>query len=162
MHLSTLAEVLFLLAVANGAPVLLKRLAGPWLAHPVDLGYRFLDQRRVFGSSKTIRGVIASLVLTTAAAAVIGLDAKIGTLIGGMAMAGDLLTSFIKRRLNFAPSARMTGLDQIPEALVPLLACRDALSLTMTDVIIGTACFSVGSVILSPLFYRLGIRDQPF
>ena len=33
-----------------------------------------------------------------------------------MAMVGDLLSSFVKRRLKFQPSSRATGLDQIPES----------------------------------------------
>jgi hypothetical protein len=56
----------------------------------------------------------------------------------------------------------MSGLDQVPEALLPLLACSGTLSLTVADIIVGTTAFSVGSIFLSPLLYRLGIRDQPF
>jgi hypothetical protein len=37
---------------------------------------------------------------------------------------GAPLSSFIKRRLALVPSSQAIGLDQIPESLFPLLACR--------------------------------------
>jgi hypothetical protein len=77
-------------------------------------------------------------------------------------MAGDLLSSFIKRRLDRPPSSRATGLDQIPESLIPLLACRTALSLTVWDIIVTAALFFAGEVALSRLFYRLRLRDRPY
>jgi hypothetical protein len=60
------------------------------------------------------------------------------------------------------PVSRATALDQIPESLLPLLACRGALSLTAADVVAGVAVFFVGEVILSRLFYRLRLRDRPY
>jgi CDP-2,3-bis-(O-geranylgeranyl)-sn-glycerol synthase len=82
--------------------------------------------------------------------------------VAGTAMVGDLISSFIKRRLGFAPSSRVTGLDQIPESLFPLLACRDLLSLSGIDILAGAAVFSLGAILLSPVFHRIGIRDRPF
>jgi hypothetical protein len=46
--------------------------------------------------------------------------------------------------LNFAPSTRASGLDQIPESLFPLLACRGALALSVPDIAIGVAIFFAG------------------
>ena len=77
-------------------------------------------------------------------------------------MAGDLLSSFIKRRLNRPPSSRAIGLDQIPESLLPLLACHEALALTAADIGIVVAAFFAGAVILSRLLYRVGLRDEPY
>jgi CDP-2,3-bis-(O-geranylgeranyl)-sn-glycerol synthase len=79
-----------------------------------------------------------------------------------MAMLGDLLSSFVKRRLRFAPSSQAIGLDQIPEALLPLLACSLVLPLNLLDVFVIVMGFSVGAVLLSPVFYRMGLRDRPF
>ena len=100
--------------------------------------------------------------LTTAIAPLLGLDAAIGALVGAGAMLGDLLSSFVKRRLGFAPSSRLTGFDQIPESLLPLLACREPLSLSAIDILVGVGVFSVGAIALSPIFHRAGIRDTPF
>jgi len=78
------------------------------------------------------------------------------------AMAGDLLSSFLKRRLALQPSSQAVGLDQIPESLFPLLACRQALSLTVLDIVVGTAIFFLGEVVLSRVLFRLHVRDRPY
>jgi hypothetical protein len=75
---------------------------------------------------------------------------------------GDLVSSFVKRRLAMKPSSRALGLDQIPESLFPLLACRAALSLTIIDIVFGVALFLVGEIVLSGLLYRIHLRDEPF
>ena len=157
-----LLKLLLLLAVANGAPVFAKKAWGAALAAPLDAGACFLDGRPLFGPTKTVRGVLISVAATAAAAALIGIDWRLGALIAATAMAGDLLSSFIKRRLNRPPSSRATGLDQIPEALLPLLACREALRLTMPDIVIIVAVFFAGALVLSRLLYRVGLRDEPY
>jgi len=93
---------------------------------------------------------------------VLGLHWAIGAVAGGAAMAGDLFSSFVKRRLNLAPSSRATGLDQIPESLFPLLACRGGLSLSVLDILICVAIFFVGEIMLSELLYKAHIRDRPY
>lgn len=157
-----IAKLIVLLSIANGTPVLAKKLCGDRFAQPIDGGLRFFDRRQVLGPSKTIRGAVVSLALTTAGAPLLGLAAAIGALVGSMAIAGDLFSSFLKRRLNLLPSSRVTGLDQIPESLFPLLACRGSLSLTALDILVCVAIFVIGEVILSPILYRIGLRDRPF
>jgi hypothetical protein len=77
-------------------------------------------------------------------------------------MAGDLFSSFLKRRLRLPPRARATGLDQLPESLLPLLACREALSLTTLDVAVIAGLFFLGEIILSPLLFKIHLRDRPY
>ncbi len=162
MHPVAILQLLVLLSLANGAPVIAKKLFGSTLATPLDAGRRFIDRRPLFGRSKTIRGVVISVILTTAAAPLLGLELSTGAIVGATAMAGDLFSSFVKRRFNLPPSSRATGLDQIPEALFPLLACRGSLSLTPADIVVGVAAFFAGEVLLSRVFYWLGLRDEPY
>src|SRR5262249_58539326 len=68
--------------------------------------------------------LVLAVLLTSAVAPLVGLPAAIGAIVGGSAMAGDLLSSFVKRRLALVPSSKATGLDQVPESLLPLLACQ--------------------------------------
>jgi CDP-2,3-bis-(O-geranylgeranyl)-sn-glycerol synthase len=157
-----LLKLLLLLAVANGAPVFAKKAWGGALATPLDTGARFLDGRPVFGPTKTVRGVLVSVAATAAAAPLMGIDWSLGALIGATAMVGDLLSSFVKRRLNRPPSSRAIGLDQIPESLLPLLACREALRLTVADIAIVVAVFFAGALVLSRLLYWVGLRDEPY
>jgi CDP-diglyceride synthetase len=162
MHLLAILQSLALLTLANGAPVIAKKVLGRRFARPLDAGAVFLDRRPLFGSSKTIRGIVLSIVATTAGAPLLGVAPKIGFLMATAAMAGDLFSSFVKRRLGLAPSSRALGLDQVPESLFPLLACQELLSLTPADIALGVALFFVGEVALSRLLYRIHLRDEPY
>jgi CDP-2,3-bis-(O-geranylgeranyl)-sn-glycerol synthase len=77
-------------------------------------------------------------------------------------MIGDLFSSFVKRRLGMSASSKFTGLDQIPEALLPLVACMAILPLTPLSVAIATFVFFVGALLLSRVFFKLNIRDRPY
>jgi hypothetical protein len=77
-------------------------------------------------------------------------------------MAGDLFSSFVKRRLNLPPSSQALGLDHVPESLFPMLACRDALSLTFADIALGVGIFFIGVLVLSRLLFRAHLRDEPY
>jgi CDP-2,3-bis-(O-geranylgeranyl)-sn-glycerol synthase len=54
------------------------------------------------------------------------------------------------------------GLDQIPESLFPLVACRLLLPVTRVDILVGDAIFVAGGLILSPILFRLHLRDKPY
>jgi CDP-2,3-bis-(O-geranylgeranyl)-sn-glycerol synthase len=91
-----------------------------------------------------------------------GLGWKVGVVIGTLSMAGDLFSSFLKRRMKLPPSSRALGLDQVPESLFPLLACQGILALSVTEVVTAVAIFFVGDVVFSPLFYKWKIRKRPY
>jgi len=162
MHPLLILQLMILLTLANGTPVVANRILGRRFARPLDAGIKFFDGRPLLGASKTIRGIALSLLVSAAGAPLIGLDAGIGAAVAGAAMAGDLLSSFVKRRLGLPPSSRATGLDQIPESLFPLLACRELLSLSAADIGAAVGIFLVGEVLLSRLLYRLRLRDRPY
>jgi CDP-diglyceride synthetase len=162
MQLLHILQLLVLLTLANGTPIVAKRIFGPRFARPLDGGIIFFDGRPLFGHSKTIRGILTSILITTAGAPLIGLDLTTGAIVASAAMAGDLFSSFVKRRLNFPPSSQALGLDQVPESLLPMLACRDALSLTTADIALGVGIFLIGELILSRLLYQLHLRDRPY
>jgi CDP-2,3-bis-(O-geranylgeranyl)-sn-glycerol synthase len=162
MHYEPLARVLILLSLANGSPVIAKRIFGDNYAAPVDGNARFFDGRPLVGPSKTIRGIVISLLVTALGAILLGLPFWLGLLVASTAMAGDLLSSFLKRRLRLAASSKATGLDQIPESLFPLLACRSELSLSGLDIAVACAIFFAGQILFSRLFFWLGLRDRPY
>jgi CDP-2,3-bis-(O-geranylgeranyl)-sn-glycerol synthase len=161
MHHRTVLRVLLLVVIANGSPIIAKRALGP-RARPIDSNRRFVDGRPLLGRSKTLRGLASSMLLTSAAAPLLSLDVMTGFLVALSAMSGDLLSSFIKRRMGSPPSSRASGIDQLPEALFPLLACRKALSLDNADIALGTALFFVGEVLISRLLFKLHVRDRPY
>ena len=162
MHLTALLQILILLTVANATPVIAKRILGNRFAYPVDGNITLYDGRPLLGPSKTVRGLLLALVVTAAAAPLLGLDVALGLVVGAAAMAGDLLSSFLKRRLEFAPSSRATGLDQIPEVLFPLLACQTALGLGVIEIAAGVVIFLLGGILISRVLFRLRLRDRPY
>jgi CDP-archaeol synthase len=81
---------------------------------------------------------------------------------GLLAMAGDLISSFVKRRIGLTPSSMAVGFDQIPESLLPPLAVMRLLALTVGDVVLIVALFLVGELLLSRLFFKMHLRDQPY
>ena len=135
-----IAKLLVLLTVANGTPVIAAKILGNNSALPLDGNETLSDGRPLFGSSKTLRGVVVALT----------------------AMIGDLFSSFVKRRLGMDNSSQFTGLDQIPESLLPLLVCMFLLPLTALDVVIATVIFFVGALIVSRILFKLNIRERPY
>ena len=162
MQLLHILQLLVLMTLANGTPIVAKKIFGPRFSVPVDAGTIFFDGRPLFGPSKTIRGILISVLITTASAPLIGLDLTIGAIVAGAAMAGDLFSSFVKRRLNFPPSSQALCLDQVPESLFPMLACRGLLSLTIVDIALGVGIFFIGALILSRFLFRAHLRDEPY
>jgi hypothetical protein len=162
MHPILIFQLLVLLVVANGAPVFAKKGLGAQLVQPIDGGLLLPDGRPLFGPSKTIRGVVFSFLATILVALLMGFQWEIGALVAGGAIAGDLFSSFVKRRLGLSPSSMAVGLDQIPESLFPLAACRLLLPVTLPDMLVGVAIFLAGGLILSPILFRLHIRDTPY
>ncbi len=162
MHSILILQFLVLLALANGAPVIAKKIFGKALDFPVDGGCTFFDGRPLLGRSKTVRGVVASVLVTAVAAPVIGLPWLVGAAAACGAMAGDMLSSFIKRRLDVPPSGMAIGIDQIPESLVPALACRYWLPFSALDIGAIVLAFLACELLLSRVGYWLNLRDQPY
>ena len=162
MHFTLILQFLALLTLANGTPVVAKGLLGAFLNYPLDGGALFFDGRPLFGPSKTIRGIILSIVVTTVFAPVLALEWKSGLMAATMAMVGDLLSSFVKRRFKFQSSSSATGLDQIPESLFPALACRLMLGFSAIDIAAVVTMFLVGEIVVSRLLFKWHVRDRPF
>lgn len=155
-------RLLCLIGIANGAPILTARLLGNRWSAPLDGGARFADGAPVLGPRKTVRGVITAMLASALCAPVLGVPMVLGVQVGAAAMAGDALSSFVKRRLGIPPSGQATGLDQIPEALLPLLAVRGALDLSLVQILGVVAAFFALERPAARLFYWLGIRNRPY
>lgn len=155
-------QLLVLLGVANGAPILAKKLLQDRFSMPVDSGLTLPDGEPLFGASKTARGVILSIVCTTGAAILLRMDWSIGAIVAGTSILGDLFSSFVKRRLHLQPHDQAFGLDQIPEALLPLLAVRAQFNLTSGDIAVVVSAFIILELVLSWILFRLNVRDRPY
>ena len=161
-HPLAILQSLILISAANGAPVLLARLLGARFAHPIDGGIVLRDGHPLLGRSKTWRGLAAAILLAACVAVLIGLPWRLGALAAASAMAGDCLSSFVKRRFGLEPSSMTLGLDQVPELLFPAVACNAYLPLGPIDVLTIVLVFSVGELAMSRLFFAVGLRDRPY
>jgi len=157
-----IVSALLLLLCANGAPILAERVLGERWKYPVDGGLRLADGYPLFGTAKTYRGIGAALLGCSVFAEITGLSFWMGAIFAFGAMTGDLFSSFIKRRLGITPSGQAIGLDQIPEAMLPLWLLQQPLELTGGDVLMLTAVFVVVELALSRLLYRWHIRKRPY
>jgi hypothetical protein len=129
---------LLMLAAANATPVIVARVLGTRYSAPIDGNRLLRDQRPLFGSHKTWRGLIAGILTTGATGSLLATGFTVGALFGTLALAGDLLSSFIKRRLGCRSGKSFAFLDQLPEALLPMVVLRGVLELEIWA-IVGTA-----------------------
>jgi hypothetical protein len=162
LDLILVVRLLVLLTVANGAPVIATKIFAGSFARPLDNSLILADGQPLFGPSKTWRGVVLAIAATVAFAPWIGFDWTTGLLVGVAAMIGDLVSSFVKRRMGLSSKAMALGLDQVPESLFPALLCRWVLPIDLAEIICVTVLFFVGELALSRILYALAIRDRPY
>jgi CDP-2,3-bis-(O-geranylgeranyl)-sn-glycerol synthase len=155
-------QAFVLLIAANGAPVITGKLFGSRLASPIDNGLKLRDGYRLFGGTKTWRGLISAVLFTTAVAILCGLEPLTGIFFSTLTVTGDLFSSFIKRRRGNAESSRARGLDTVPESLLPLWLLKDSLALNYIGIALIVFLFFLCEEFISPVLYRLHIRDQPY
>jgi len=136
--LGSIARGLLLLITANSLPWLLGRLLGPRLRAPLDLGLTLADGRALFGTHKTWRGLVAASVGCAVVAELSGIEWRSGVAFGVLSLLGDALSSAVKRRLALEPGKEVPGLDQLPEALLPLITLREPLRMHWIDM--ATVC----------------------
>lgn len=151
-----------LLVVANGAPILVNKALGTRWTWPVDNRLQLRDGRRLFGNTKTWRGLCSAIFFATLAAIFCGIAPLTGALFGILAMVGDLLASFIKRRMGRVESSRARGLDTVPESLLPIFVLKESLALNLLDIILVVALFFMIEELISPVLYLLHIRKRPY
>jgi CDP-2,3-bis-(O-geranylgeranyl)-sn-glycerol synthase len=161
MSYTAIGQFLFLLLVANGAPIIASDIFKGLLSCPLDGGKILYDGRRLFGSAKTIRGLLAAAVATGCAAPMVGRSILLGVCLGLYAMAGDLISSFMKRRLGIKNGDSALGLDQSLEALTPAVMLRAPFGFQSAEIVIVVLAFFLLEIGLSRLLYRLHIRDRP-
>lgn len=155
-------QLLLLIIIANGAPILIRMALNDNLNLAVDFGIELSDNNRLLGSSKTWRGIFAALFATTIAALLLGYSAKIGLSIAVYAALGDLLSSFIKRRLEMAPSSKAPLLDQIPESLFPAMMLMQTFNLEMSSVILLVFFFTIIDMVVTHFLYYWKVYKKSF
>jgi CDP-2,3-bis-(O-geranylgeranyl)-sn-glycerol synthase len=145
---------LLLLCAANTAAWAVGRLLGRRWAAPLDFGVVLKDGQRLFGSHKTWRGLIAGAAAAGLLAAALGEGLLLGAAFGATSMAGDALSSTIKRRLRREPGSEVPLLDQVPEAMLPLAVFGPAMGLGFLAMVGVTFAFTLLDVAVTGFRHR--------
>lgn len=159
---SPFVDLLLLILIANGTPVVATNLFRNRFNWPLDMGYKLVDQQPVLGPSKTWRGLLTSLAFSSVCAAYMGYEFQVGFITALFSLFGDAFSSFIKRRLKKPPSSMFLFVDQVPESLLPALVLSVDFNLSMLQVLLLVAIFILLELILSSLLFKLGIRSKPY
>jgi CDP-2,3-bis-(O-geranylgeranyl)-sn-glycerol synthase len=114
---------------ANATPVALG--GGP----PLDGGEKWLDGKPFLGSHKTLRGCIVGILAGTLIGALQG-SIMVGLAQGVGAILGDLLSSFLKRRLDVAPGESFPLLDQLDFIIVAVVLSQPFTRASLQEIII--------------------------
>ncbi len=149
--------------VANAAPVV---LGG---GRPIDGGRKFSDGRPILGPGKTARGFVGGLIAGTVFAVLQGLAvgplapyALRGFLFSLGALTGDLLGSFIKRRLNMERGAPAPVMDQLGFVVVAMLFAALVYTPTWEAVITILAITLPIHLATNMVGHRLKLKDKPW
>ncbi|NIA08968.1 MAG: CDP-archaeol synthase [Nitrospiraceae bacterium] len=153
--------VLILLGLTNFLPILGNDILKGYLSAPIDLGYHWIDGRPLFGPHKTWRGLVIAVIGTGLASYFTPIAVKSGFDMAIYSMSGDLISSFVKRRLGLKSGQGALLLDQGPESLLPLWILKDRLSINWMEISLIVTLFIGLEIGLSPLLYALHIRRNP-
>jgi CDP-diglyceride synthetase len=144
-------KALVLLGAAHSAPWASGYLLGQRLAAPIDGGTTLRDGRRLLGDHKTWRGLVTAVVTCALGGALLGYSIPLGMAFAVLALGGDAASSLVKRRLHLEPGTECPGLDQIPEALVPLVTLSGALGIGVRAACVLTGVFMMADLAAMPL-----------
>jgi len=118
-------ELYVMLVLANGAPVVAARILGEHWDQPVDGNRLWSDGRPVLGKSKTWRGLVSGCLACALFSLATGPGFLFGALFGFLGLSGDMISSFIKRRMGLQSSARALDCRPIRRLMKLLIMSPD-------------------------------------
>ncbi len=159
--------------VSNAVPLICRRylFKNP---HPIDFGINFRDGRRLFGDNKSIEGFISGVVAGTLIGLAYGHYMRsyewvtYGFLSGLGAMSGDLLNSFVKRRLSMKPGQPFIPFDQISFVIGASILIKASgidlavnHELSFADFLTGLLLAGMLHPLTNYVAYLVGIKETP-
>jgi len=157
------------------APVIVKKIFNN-LAFPLDFNKK-INNRPVFGKHKTFRGlvfgVIFAIIITfiqfvfydnniLVDIAIIDYSnwLLIGLLMGSGAIFGDLIESFVKRRINYKSGKPFVPFDQLDFVVGGLIFISPLVVLSLNKVIVILILSFILHIIVNHVAYYTGIRKE--
>jgi predicted MPP superfamily phosphohydrolase len=154
-------KILILLWSINLTPVLLAYFfEGKWDT-PLDKGILFIDGKPLLGSHKTIRGTLGGIAAGIFFGLVLGISWWVALSAGIMSMLGDLLSSFIKRRLDMIEGADSPVMDQLFEGALPFVIIAPAYSLSFAKLFFLILVFVIVAYLGAQFLTRV-LLTEPF
>ena len=159
---------------ANMAPVIVKKIN--FLEIPIDFNKK-INNKTIFGKNKTFRGLIFGIIFAMIITYLQFLLYKnglfveisiidysnwilIGFLMGFGAIFGDLVESFVKRRLNYEPGKSFVPFDQLDFVVGALIFVYPLVTLLLDKIIIILLLSFVLHVIVNHIAFYIGIRKE--
>ncbi|MBU3983042.1 MAG: CDP-archaeol synthase, partial [Proteobacteria bacterium] len=152
------ATIALYLLWINALPPLISMFFGDRWNMPLDGGRVWRDQQPIFGPHKTIRGILSSLLGGIMVTPLIGIAWWVGALTALLAMSGDLLSSFIKRRRTLKSGTEIVILDQLFESLFPALFLTHVLDLSWEQIAVIQILFIIIAYWSSRFWYFIMYR----
>lgn len=159
--MSLFIKILLLLWLVNFAPPLLAHFLGARWSAPVDRNRTWRDGKPILGPHKTYRGLVGGVLAGALAGWLLGLTGWLGALGALLSMGGDLLTSFVKRRLALPSGDVSPGLDQVFEGAFPILLLGYTQGIGLGAQAALLLVFCVGAFAGSWFFKKI-LRAEPF
>lgn len=153
-------QLIFPAYCANAAPV----IGGGGL--PMDFGKNFVDGRRVFGKNKTFRGFFFGLAIGIFVGVVevflFGYPLLFAVFSPLGALFGDLVGSFLKRRLKIAPGGLLPVVDQI-DFVVGAIVFSVPLSIISLELAVAMLIITPPIHLLTNFVaYKLKLKSNPW
>ncbi|NQV08990.1 CDP-archaeol synthase [Candidatus Woesearchaeota archaeon] len=179
MLLEILSYIYFLspAGLGNMAPVFAHKLF-PKFNHPADFNLK-LGGKRIFGAHKTLRGLLAGTIIgilvaylqkmlysTAFFSSISIIDYSsvnillLGFLMGFGAIAGDMIESFFKRRLNIKPGQKFIPFDQTDWILGMIIFTSFVYVYTLSTVVFLIITAFVLHILFRFLGYHLKISKE--
>jgi len=136
----------------------------------LDRGRVLWDGHRVFGSGKTVRGTLAGILVGTlykvvenlATAQPVGRELLLALLLSTGAMGGDLVGSFIKRRIGIESGESAPLLDQLDFALGALFLATFVTVISTQTIIILLLITPIGHLGVNITGFLLHRKEVPW
>jgi len=148
--------------VANATPVLISKFVKK--LHPMDFGIKLPDGNRILGEGKTLEGFFAGIISGSLVGLMINYpNLKPSLILALGAMVGDVLGSFVKRRLGLKRGSPLPPLDQLDFLagsliLYHYLVAPLSLSRLITAVLITPPLHAITNLIA----YLLKLKEVPW
>jgi CDP-2,3-bis-(O-geranylgeranyl)-sn-glycerol synthase len=159
---------------ANMAPVIVRKIN--FLKIPIDFNKK-INNKPIFGKNKTFRGLVFGILFSIIIAYIQFLFYKngifadisivdysdwllIGFIMGFGAIIGDLIESFVKRRLNFEPGKPFVPLDQTDFVIGALIFTYPLVALSLDKIILILLISFILHMIMNHLAFYSGVRKE--